>query len=429
MTHSTRGGRVRWLLAGLMFLGGIINYMDRAALSVMAPFIEKDLGLSATQMGVVFSSFFLGYAVFCFVGGLCADRFGPRRTLAGAMGLWSIFCGLTAAVTGFASLVTVRVLFGMGEGPLGTTNNKTIKNWFPRREAASATGFVNAGQPLGGALCGPIVGMLAISLGWRLAFVVIMVFGLAWMIAWYRFARDKPAQHPDITPAELTLIEGDRIEASAAAATDDAHGDSLWTYIRMPAVLAVAAGYFAYSYVLTFFLTWFPTYLVKTQGLNIREMSFASAVPWLCGMVGLLAGGLVCDMLYRRTGQALRSSKTVVVGGMVLAACGILAARGVTGLYMAVGLMSVTVFFMYCAGTCIWSSVLDLVPERKIGGVGGFIHFVANLAGVVGPTLTGYILDRSGSFETAFTVTGAIALAGAAAVLLFVRPAKLASTA
>lgn len=415
--------RIRWTLATFMFIGGIINYMDRASLSVMAPFIEKDLQLTQTQMGMVFSSFFLGYALFCFIGGMCADRFGPRKTMAGAIGLWSIFCGLTAAVTGFFSMVVVRVLFGMGEGPMQTTINKTIKSWFPRKEAATATGFVNSGQPLGGALCGPIVGSFAIFLGWRAAFIIIMLFGFLWLYGWYRIARDTPAEHPKVNQAELEYIQaGLEEKPSDQASTTDA--PKLSYYLTRSTVWATAAGYFAYSYVLSFFLTWFPTYLVREHGLDIKTMGFVNAIPWLFGAVGLLTGGLICDWLFRRSGKALASSKTVVVGGMLLSAAGIIYASNISTVYPAVALMTLTVYCLYNAGTCIWSTVLDTIPQKSIGSVGGFIHFIANLAGVICPTVTGYILDRSGSFPLTFVIAGVIAIIGAAAILFFVRPIK-----
>jgi MFS family permease len=156
-------GRYRWVVAALLFVAGMLNYLDRAALSVAAPFIKSDLKLGAADMGVLFSSFFIGYCVFCFVGGYASDRIGPKRVFGLAAGLWSIFCGATAFVTGFGQLIFFRILFGIGEGPMGSTTNKTINNWFPRREAGRVVGLTNAGQPLGGAIAAPIVGLVAVA--------------------------------------------------------------------------------------------------------------------------------------------------------------------------------------------------------------------------------------------------------------------------
>ena len=171
----------RWIILFLLFLANIINYLDRSALSIVAPMVSTELGLTPSQMGTVFSSFFFGYAIFNFIGGWASDRFGGKRIFSWSMGLWSLFCALTATITGFGSMLLVRVLFGVGEGPLSSTINKIINSWFPHRQAASAVGLVSSGTPLGGAIAGPVVGLLAISLGWRPAFIIIGVIGFDWL--------------------------------------------------------------------------------------------------------------------------------------------------------------------------------------------------------------------------------------------------------
>lgn len=128
----------RWQMVLLLFIAGIINYLDRSALSVAAPLVSSELGLSPADLGLIFSSFFLGYALFNFIGGCAADRIGGRLVFAVAMAVWSLFCGLTAVAVGFTSLFIIRVIFGIGEGPLSATINKMINNWFPHKEAASA---------------------------------------------------------------------------------------------------------------------------------------------------------------------------------------------------------------------------------------------------------------------------------------------------
>ncbi|KAB0543852.1 MFS transporter, partial [Pseudomonas palleroniana] len=127
-------GQGRSLIIIMLFLAGVINYLDRSALSVAAPFIQKDYGLSTGEMGMIFSSFFVGYAAFNFIGGWAADRYGAKTTLLLAMVLWSLFSGLTVLTVGFASLVLIRILFGMGEGPLSVTTSKMVNNWYtPKR--------------------------------------------------------------------------------------------------------------------------------------------------------------------------------------------------------------------------------------------------------------------------------------------------------
>src|ERR1700759_372118 len=153
--------RYRYVVAGLLFAAGMINYMDRSALAVAEPLIRRELHLSPSALGIIFSSFFFGYTLFTFVGGTLADRYGPRRVFAWAMAGWSVICAATGATSGFASLLACRAAFGVGEAPMSSTTNKAISDWFPRTETGTIIGFTFAGQPLGSALAGPVVGLVA----------------------------------------------------------------------------------------------------------------------------------------------------------------------------------------------------------------------------------------------------------------------------
>lgn len=409
-------GTVRWVVVALLFLGGMINYLDRSAIAVAAPFLTKQFSLSPSQLGWVFSAFFFGYAAFCFVGGYASDRIGGRNVFAIASVVWSVFCGLTAFVFSYASLLAVRVIFGMGEGPYGSATNKLVSNWFPRRQQASAVGWANAGTPLGGAIAGPIVGFIALSYGWRVSFVVIAIIGLCWAIAWMALVKDRPEQNPLTSAAERAEIAADPAVPSGGPP------EKLGTLLMRPGVLATAFAFFGYAYILYFFLSWFPSYLTMQQHLSIKSMSFVSAIPWLLGFIGLAGGGMVCDAIYRMTGNAILSRKLVLVGGLLIAAVCVALAGEVTSVGSAVALMTVSVFFMYLTGNTYWAIILDTIEKGRVGGVSGFVHLIANLAGIVAPAATGYMVQASGSFTSAFVLTGAIAVLGALSVAVFVRP-------
>lgn len=414
--------RLRWFIVFLLFLGGAISYLDRAALSVAAPLIAKDLSLDPAQLGIVFSSFFLGYAVFCFVGGWASDRIGAKNVFTLSMTVWSVFCGLTAVVFSVASLLVVRVIFGMGEGPFSSTANKLVSNWFPRREQASAVGMANAGQPLGAALAGPLVGFIAVSFSWRAAFVAVAIVGLLWTVAWLILATDKPEQHPGLSAAERVEIFETPNEPPPIEVR------SLGVVLRRPAILATAFAFFGYAYILYFFLSWFPSYLTMAQHLSIQRMGVVNVIPWLVGFLGLASGGFVCDFVYRRTGRALFARKLVLVTSLIIAAACVALAGIVTGVTGVVALMAVSVFFMYLTASTYWAIILDTVEASRVGGVSGFVHMIANCAGIVAPAMTGYLVQWSGNFTSAFVMTGGIAVAGALAVAVFVRaPAPLAA--
>ncbi len=317
----------------------------------------------------------------------------------------------------YASLLVVRIIFGMGEGPYGSATNKLVSNWFPRRQHASAVGWANAGTPLGGAIAGPIVGFIALCpwLAGRLHRDCDSS-ACAGSMAWMLIVTERPEQHPRTSPEELAEIAADPEVPSVGG---NVHLSRL---LVRPAVLSTAFAFFGYAYILYFFLSWFPSYLTMQQHLSIKSMSFVSAIPWLLGFIGLAGGGMVCDAILHLTGNPILSRKIVLVGGLLIAAACVALAGEVGSVGSAVALMSVSVLFMYLTGSTYWAIILDTIEKARVGGVSGFVHLIANLAGIVAPAATGYMVQASGSFTSAFVLTGAIAVIGALAVVVFVRP-------
>ena len=405
-------GQGRTLVIVMLFLAGVINYLDRSALSVAAPFIQKDYGLTTGEMGMIFSSFFVGYAAFNFIGGWAADRYGAKTTLLLAMVLWSLFSGLTVLTVGFASLVLIRILFGMGEGPLAVTTSKMVNNWYTPRQRARALGSSMSGTPLGGAISGPVVGFIAISYGWKVSFIIIMLVGLIWAAVWYKFVKDKPTGQ---VAQEIQDAEGQSETASLAV-------QPLRYYLKQPTVLFTSLAFFSYNYTLFFFLTWFPSYLTMAHGLNVKDMSIATVIPWLLGFLGLALGGFISYFVFKKTGRMMFSRKVVLVSCLLACAACIGVAGLVTTLYPAVILVALAVFFLYLTGAIYWAIIQDTVPAARVGGVSGFMHFLANTSGIIGPTLTGFLVQFTGSFTSAFLLAGLLTVIGAVCVARYVKP-------
>ncbi|PYY72428.1 MFS transporter [Pseudomonas jessenii] len=412
----------RWVILTMLFLAMVINYVDRAALSIAMPFITQDYHLTPSEKGLIFSSFFFGYALFCFVGGYLADRFGPKRVLTWSMSFWSVLCGCTALAFNFWSLLIVRALFGVGEGPVSTTANKTINSWFPITERARAIGIAQAGGPLGGAFAGPIVGFLALWLGWRVAFVVIASVGILWAVAWFRVAASTPKEHPKVSPQELALINADR-EVPVQAA-EDAPRTPVMEIIMQRAVLITGISLFCYNYILYFFMTWFPSYLIDAKGIDLKSMSIVTALPWFVGTLGFIAGGVLIDWVFKRTGRRLFSRKVVLVTCLLIASCCI----GITGqlesVTSTVVVMTVAIGFLMLSAPAYWSLIQDAVPDHQVGTAGGFMHGLANLSGIVAPTLTGIIIQTTGTFASGFGLAGILGVFGALVVAFFVNAPK-----
>ncbi|WP_261640200.1 MFS transporter [Erwinia mallotivora] len=416
---------LRWTIVLLLFLVYMINYLDRVALSLTLPLIEQDLTLNAAEFGMIFSSFFFGYAIFNFVGGLATDKFGPTLVLGVAVGLWSLFCGFTALATGFWSMLILRALFGMAEGPICASANKAINGWFPKRQAATAMGLLSAGSPLGGAVAGPVIGYLALAFGWRLAFVIICSIGLVWMLAWFLISADNPLKSRRVSEAERSLIARMKAEQAATEEAEETQAAfGLKHYLRQPVILVTAFAFFCYNYILFFFLSWFPAYLVQAHNLDIKSMSITTMIPWIVGFIGLALGGWISDKIFNITGRLLLSRKIVLVVSLLAAALCVALAGSVKEVWTAVMLMSVSIFFLYITGAIYWAIVQDVVHKSRVGGISGFIHLIGSLSGIVGPWVTGVIVQQTGKFDSAFVLAGCVAALGAMLVLLVIKSPK-----
>ena len=391
--------KYRWYVLFMLFTAAFINYVDRAALSIAAPFIAKEFQLNAADMGMIFSSFFIGYAVFNFIGGYFADKYGPKNTFGVAITVWSIFCALTVGTFNFTSLFIARVFFGMGEGPVSSATNKMINNWFPAKERARAVGISIAGMPLGAAVTGPIVGFIAISYGWRTSFILLAIVGIIWAIVWMKTVADYPRQCSNVLADELSEIESDQIKASVVSASLP-----LSFYLKQPTILATALAFFACNYITYFFLTWFPSYLVMAHNVILKDMSIVTMIPWLVGFFGMAGGGFISDYIYKRVGDLMLSRKIVIVTCLIASSVSVGFCGVTTSTTGAVTLMSAGVFFMYATISSYWAIIQDTVSSENVGAVGGFVHFLSNIAGIVGPSVTGFLVFATGSFTSALAV-------------------------
>jgi ACS family hexuronate transporter-like MFS transporter len=412
-------GRFRFVIAGLLFTAGSINYMDRAALGIVAPLVRKELHLSPSQMGILFSSFFIGYAIFSFVGGTLADRLGPRKVFSWSMGLWSLVCGLTSAVSGFTQLLLCRLVFGCGEGPMNTTTNRSIMNWFPRNETGRTVGFTFAGQTFGNAISAPIVGLLAVAFGWRPAFLIIALFGFVWLGLWRWFMTDYPAQNRYVSKEEARMVQESRAQAVQAEGSEEV--GPLSSYLFRPGVLAVGAGLFAVNYTLYVFLNWLPSYFTDALHLDMKTMSILAAIPWICAALGTVGGGIISDIMFKHMKDGFKARKVAVIVPLFMVAAILLSVSFVTQTVLAITLVASLLFCLQVAAPGIWALEHELVPGKHLGGVGGFIHLFANISGMIGPALTGYIVQYYGGYGGAFKVAAGVCAVGAATMVFFVR--------
>jgi ACS family hexuronate transporter-like MFS transporter len=383
----------------------------------------KDFHFTSGQFGIILSIFFLGYVPFCFIGGWTADKFGPRKVMGWAAIVWSVFVAATVVGFNFVSLLIIRTLFGFGEGPQGSVTTKTMGNWFPQRELGTSIGIAQAATPLGGAIATPIIVGLLVTThdNWRIPFIAFGVIGILFAIGWFVIVRDRPEQHPWVTIKELAQINEGTL-ARRPQYLDDGTVPRISSYLKQPLVWSTAWAFFGYSWVLYTFLSWFPEYMLQKQHISLSNLAIAGAIPWLAGAVACALGGFVTDWIGRRTGNPPVARKWMIVICLFLVALLFSPIGLITSPVAAVVLMALIVFLLYMTTAQYFSMIGDIVPSSRLGGVMGFVHLIANLAGVVAPTVTGFLISGSNAnWLAAFGIAAIICLSGSLSVAIFVR--------
>ena len=386
-----------------------ITYLDRICISAAAPFIMRDLSLTALEMSFVFSAFTLAYSAFEVPSGWLGDVKGPRRVLTRIVLWWSAFTMLTGAAQGFRSLVVIRFLFGAGEAGAFPNMARSLSRWFPLRERGRANGVMLLGSRVGGMISVPLALLVISWWGWRMSFVVFGLTGVVWAAAWQAWYRDRPEEHPAISPEEVAWIQQDDPAPRALVPTP-------WRALfRSRNLYAICAMYFAFGYGLYFYFTWLPTYLIQELGFSPLAGGAFAALPFFLAGLADVAGGWLTDRLSHRFG--LRAGRCYL-GFVAFFTCGVLLfastlAAGAVAKALLLALALASADFGLSAA---WAVSLDIAPDH--GGVmTGWMNTFGNLGGLFGPIVVGYAIDRWQSWTIPFYITAAMYVAGAVAWL------------
>jgi MFS transporter, ACS family, D-galactonate transporter len=417
---SVMRSRARLTVLGLITVGTMINYLDRAVLGVAAPSMTRELGLDAVVMGIVFSAFSWTYAAAQIPGGAFVDRVGARLSYFWSVSIWSVFTLLQGLSSGLVSLLTFRLGLGVAEAPCYPTNSRVLSTWFPQHERARATGVYSVGQYFGLAFLSPLLFWIVAELGWRALFWIAGVAGLLFAVAWLKLYRD-PHDHPTVNQAELEYIEAGGGLGYRGAATPFAWRN-IFGLLKHRQVLGASIGQFAGNSTLVFFLTWFPTYLATERNMGWLKVGFYAVMPFIAASVGVLVGGWVSDMIIRRTGSATLGRKLPILTGLLLAST-IVIANFADSDQVVIAVMSVA-FFGQGMVNLGWTLITDVAPKRLIGLTGGVFNLFANLAGIVTPIVIGVIVARTGSFFFALAYIAVVAIIGALSYIFIVGEVK-----
>jgi ACS family glucarate transporter-like MFS transporter len=411
-------GMVRWWMAGLL-LGPItfVMSLDRTAIVIAAPTIQAEYHFTLVQMSYLLTSFSWTYALLQVPSGWLAERFGPRKMLYWANMLWSLLTALTPAGSGFASFVVLRSLLGAGQSADWPSSVLALKRWFPRAERAKANSILLGGLYLGPIAAAPITTLVIMHFGWRWAFYGFGLVGVLIGFAWWFGFRDDPAKHPMVQAAEARLIAVGQAEESSQPARG-----AFLVGLRSVQFWAVGLQYFFLVMIQSFYTTWLPTYLVRERNFSLASMGIYASLPWVALFVMVFVTGAFSDTILRYTGSVWMARVPVAIAGFAVSALALIAATRTPQIWLMMVLLCVSLGAIGLTQVSIWSATQDL-GRSSTGVVAGWTNFWGNAAGVVGPVLTAYLVEWTGSWAGALL---GIALSGfAGAVLwLFVHPER-----
>ncbi|WP_423369727.1 MFS transporter [Burkholderia sp. LMG 32019] len=382
-----------------------ITYLDRVNVSTAAAGFGKEFGLNKTEIGLVFSAFAYPYLVFQIIGGWVSDRFGARRTLLACGLLWAVATLLTGMAGGLASLLAARLLLGLGEGATFPAATSAMSRWVPREKRGFAQGITHAFSRVGNAVAPAAVVAVMAVYGWRESFYICGVISIVWVVVWALVYTEHPKDHPRITQAELDALPQPKPKPAAVP----------WgpLFRRMMPVTIV---YFCYGWTLWLFLSWIPQYFLHSYDLDLKKSAvFASAV-FFAGVIGDTLGGIVTDRILAHTGNLKRARSWMVSICMLLTLLSLLPLLFMHDLYVSMACLAAGFFFAEMTIGPMWAVPMDIAPDYS-GTASGMMNSGSALAAILSPVISGFVIDRFGSWELPFI--GSMVLMGVGVLLAF----------
>jgi MFS family permease len=378
------------IVVPLLALMVFVAYVDRGNLATAGPLLQDELHLSATQLGTLLSSFFWTYVPGQILMAWLSERIGPYRLLALGVGAWAMATLGSGLVSGFAALLVLRLLLGVAESAAYPTSSAILAEHLPGEKLGMANAQIQLGTALGPAFGTFVGGHVMAHVGWRATFLGFGLLSLLWIFPWRTATRDLSA----------------RTAARARASSTDVGYVAI---VRQRDLWGTCVGHFAFCYALYFVIYWLPVYLVKARAFTVPEMATIGALIYLVQGTTTMATGAVCDRLMRAGASANAVRKGAIgASGATMAASFVAVAFGspsvaVLGLFTAA-------FAFGLSGPNVFAIPQTLAGARAAGKWVALMNGVGNVAGIVAPIVTGYVVDRTGQFVWAFVLAGGMAV-------------------
>ena len=408
--------RERYSLVLLAFFAVFVCYIDRVNISVAIIPMAEQYGWGSGTQGIILSCFYFGYMVTQFLGGWLADRYGGKIILAIGVIWWSVFTILTppAAALGIAILIATRVLMGMGEGVTFPSIYALYGKWIPTRERARAMALTNSGIPIGQVAALLIAPIIALAWGWEWIFYIFGAVGVVWYALWHFVVTKDPATHPRISEHERKEIA----EGIPPTNPDEQATTPTIELFKSKHVWAIIVAHFCNNWSLYVLLSWLPTFVTQGLGVDFANSGLVSMLPHIVSFVFLNVAGQVADRWVRGGMPVTKVRKTCMAIGFGGISVALFIVGEVPYAWLAITIM--------CIGNALGAFVtggfavnhMDIAPNHA-GKLMGITNTFATIPGIVGVTVSGFILETTGSWALVFQVAGGVTVVGLIFYLLF----------
>ena len=408
--------RFRWLIMSMIFLACVINFLDRCALAYVIQPIQELYHLNNTDFGLLSSAFGLSYLFMTFIGGILVDRYGSRKILTIFSILWSIASACMGLINGFMSLLMLRLLLGVAEGPAFPSLTRVSSDWLPSQEKARALALSLAAIPFSSVIGAPFITKLMSLFGWRAMFLILGLFGIIWSIIWFIVFRDDPNQSTFMSEQEKRWIECGQSHRQQIPG-------QLKTLVKNKQLLMAYFSYFCLGYLLSFSISWLPGYFIQIHHLDLTSVGYYLMIPWLLATVFILLGGVFSDYLFKRS-QCFRNSRSLVIGiSQLFSAVCFIPLMSEPSLTNALLCLSLGLSFGLFPISAFYSLNSDLA-HHQAGTSQGLMSACLGIASFIAPFLTGYLSTKQGHFNLAFLVIIILSLCSSKMMLFFHHPGK-----
>ncbi|MDN3312020.1 MFS transporter [Microbacterium oryzae] len=416
-------GKVRWVVLGLLMLLALINNIDRLALSVAAPGMQADLGITATDIGLLGSAFALFYAVGQLPSGYLIDRFGPRMMLGTAVIVWSAATAAMGVLHNMAGFLGARAMLGVAEAPSLPATNKIVSQWFPKREHGIANASWDAALKAGPAFFTVLLVWIVAAFGWRSLFLIAGAAGILFAIVFLISYRN-PEQVKRLSAEERAYIQQDDDGGQQDTGVKIAWGRlfgrrSMW---------GMMLGYFCNMFGYQIFLTFLPLFIIDQFGIPFASLGYIASVPWIGAIIGDLASGWISGRLGVRPGWTTKRAKKVMITTALILQAIVIALIPFNAAFapelalpIAIALMAVALGFNGAVVAHAWSMPAEVTARPTTASVASVQNFGGFLGATVSPLFAGVIVDATGSFDIVFWTAAVISLVGAAVYHLMVQ--------